>query len=98
MSNNMTGGTEDNWMRRISISYELREDRCYDSLIQRLHYLGAEPRLPTQWILLTTLTAEEIRRDLQDYIDSADRLLVTQVTSMSYRNLITSDKVGSGAA
>jgi hypothetical protein len=54
--------------------------------------------MPTQWILLTPLTVEEVRRELQGYIDPADRLLVTQVASMSSRNLINSDVLGKGAA
>jgi hypothetical protein len=84
--------------RRLSISFELREDRSYDSLILRLRHLGAVPVLPTQWILLTSLTVDAIKRDLQAHIDSADRILVTHVTSMSFRNLINDDKLGRGAA
>ncbi len=85
-------------MRKISISFDLREDRPYDSFFLRLLYFGAEERLPTQWILLTSLTVDEIKRDLQSHIDPADRLLVTQVTSMSSRNLINDEQFGRGAA
>ena len=85
-------------MIKISISFDLREDRSYDSFFLRLLYHGAEERLPTQWILVTPLRVDEIRRDLQDHIDTADRLLVTQVTSMSFRNLINNDRSGRGAA
>ena len=85
-------------MRKISISFDLREDRSYDSFFLRLLYHGAEERLPTQWILVTSLRADEIRRDLQDHLDPADRLLITQVMSMSFRNLIDNDKSGRGAA
>ena len=85
-------------MRKISISFDLREDRSYDSFFLRLVYYGAQELLPTEWILSTSLTADEIRCDLQDHIDTADRLLVTQVTSMSFRNLINNDKFGRGAA
>jgi hypothetical protein len=84
--------------KRLSISFELREDRGYDSLVLRLRHHDAVPVLPTQWILLTSLTVDEIRRDLQTYIDPADRLLVTQVASMSSRNLIDNDKFGTGTA
>jgi len=85
-------------MIKISISFDLREDRSYDSFFLRLLYRGAVECLPTQWILVTSLRVDEIRRDLQDHIDSADRLLVTQVMSMSFRNLIDNDKFGRGAA
>jgi hypothetical protein len=85
-------------MRKISISFDLREARSYDSFFLRLVYHGAEQRLPTQWILLTSLTVDEIKRDLQSHIDPADRLLITQVTLMSFRNLIDNDTFGRGAA
>jgi PIN domain nuclease of toxin-antitoxin system len=99
MLNDMTGGTLGIKMnKRFAISFELDGNRRYDSLVLRLHQLSAVPVLPTQWLLLTSLTADEIRRDLQDHLDPADRLLVTQVTSMSYRNLINSDQFGRGAA
>ena len=84
--------------RRLSISFELRDDRCYNSLVLRLRYHEAVPVLPTQWILLTSLTVDELRRDLQAYIDPADRLLVTHIASMSFRNLIDNDDFGRGAA
>jgi hypothetical protein len=99
MSDDMTGGTlEINMSKRFAISFELDDNRRYDSLVLRLRHLGAVPVLPTQWLLLTSLTADEIRRDLQDHIDTADRLLVTQVTSMSSRNLISDEQFGRGAA
>ena len=85
-------------MRRISISFDLREDRSYDSFFLRLLYHGAEERLPTEWILLTSLRDDEIMDDLQKHIDPADRLQVTQVTSMSSRNLINDEQFGRGAA
>jgi hypothetical protein len=85
-------------MRKISIGFDLCEHRSYDSFFLRLLYHGAEERLPTEWILLTSLSVGEIMSDLQKHIDPADRLLVTQVTSMSYRNLINNDSVGRGAA
>jgi hypothetical protein len=99
MLNNMTGGTlEINMSKRFAISFELDDNGRYDSLVLRLRHLGAVPVLPTQWLLLTSLTADEIRRDLQDHLDPADRLLVTQVTSMSSRNLINDEQFGRGAA
>ena len=99
MSNDMTGGTlEISVKNRFSISFELDDSRLYDSLVLWLRQLGAVPVLPTQWIIQTSLTVDEIRRDLQNHIDDADRLLVAQVASMSFRNLINSDKFKRGAA
>lgn len=84
-------------MKRISITFELCGDRRYDAFFLRLRYYGASAKLPTQWVLLTALTIHEVRRDLQAYIDPADRLLVTQVGSMSYQNPINED-FGMGGA
>jgi hypothetical protein len=50
----------------------------------------------TQWVLISSLTASEIRRQLQALIDPADRLLVTQVGPMSFRNLIDGDVLSKG--
>lgn len=99
MSDDMTGGTlEIDMSKRFAISFELDDNRSYDSLVLRLRHLGAVPVLPTQWLLSTSLTADEIRRDIQGHIDTADRLLVTQVTSMSSRNLIDDERFRRGAA
>ena len=98
MLNDMTGGTLGIYMRKILVSFDLCEDRSYDSFFLRLLYLGAEEQLPTEWILLTSLNVDEIMSDLQKYIDPADRLLVTQVTSMSSRNLVNDEQFGRGAA
>ena len=83
-------------MRRITISFELDRDHGYDALIRRLWSHGAFPVLPSQWMLQTTFTVDEIKKDLQRYIDEADRLLITHVASMSSRNLINKDQFRSG--
>ena len=84
--------------RRLSISFESDDDRCCASLYRRLLQLEAIQVLPKQWIVLTGLTADELRRDLQSYIDPADRILITHVVSMSFRNLVNADRFGKGAA
>jgi hypothetical protein len=87
--------------KRVSINLELSGEsfeRRYDSLDRWLRHHGAVRVMPTEWHLLTPLTVDEIMRELQVYIDPADRLLVTQVASMSSRNLINNDKLGRGAA
>lgn len=89
---------EINMKKRVSVSFELHDECRYDSLVRRLRHYDAVPVLPTQWIFLTSLTVDEIRRDFQAYIDPSDRLLVTHVASMSSRNLIDSDNFGRSAA
>jgi len=83
-------------VRRISISYELGEDRRYDDFFRRLDCLGAVPVMKSQWVLQTPFTIEQLEKDLRARIDPADRLLITDVGAMSSRNLINKDKIGSG--
>jgi len=83
-------------MRRISITFELREDRHYDSFFRRLRCLGAEPVMNTQWDLQTGFTVEELERDLRRHLDPADRLRVMYAGAMSARNLIGTHKFGNG--
>jgi hypothetical protein len=46
MSDDMTGGTlEINMSKRFAISFELDDNRRYDSLVLRLRHLGAVPVL-----------------------------------------------------
>jgi hypothetical protein len=82
----------------VSIGFELDDNRRYDSLARRLHHHGAVLVLPMQWFLETKLEVDEVKRDLQAYLDPADRLLVTEVNRMSSRNLINADKIDRGAA
>jgi hypothetical protein len=99
MSNDMTGETVESILKnQISISFELCENRSYDSFFLQLCYWGAGERLPGLGIVRSSLTVDEIKRDLEVHIDTADRLIVAQVTSMSCRNLINDDKFERGAA
>jgi hypothetical protein len=75
-------------LKSISIGLELNESSNYDALARRLRHHGATIVLPMQWMLQTSLMAEDIRKDVQAYLGPADRLLVTQVTSLSFWNLI----------
>jgi hypothetical protein len=78
-------------VKRVSISFELSGDsfeRRYYSLAFWLNHHDAVQVMGTQWVLVTPLTVEEIKYELQTLTDPADRLLVTQVGPMSFRNLI----------
>jgi hypothetical protein len=99
MSSDMTGkDLGSNKMRRLLITYELGENRRYDSFFRRLQCLGALPAMQSQWMLQTPFTVDEIRNDLQRYIDPADRLSVTYAGAMSSRNLINKDRFGTSLA
>jgi hypothetical protein len=84
--------------RRISISFDLGENRRYDSFFRRLHALDAFPVMSSQWVTQTPFTVEQIERDLRRYIDPADRLLVSYCGAMSSRNPINPDRFASGSA
>ncbi len=50
----------------------------------------------SQWLLQTSFRVEEVEKDLRCLIDPADRLLVTYVGAMSSRNLISTERFGTG--
>lgn len=75
------------------ISYDLdKPGQNYDRLIARLKEHGAFRVLLSQWALKSTWTPIQLRDDLRTYVDSNDRLLVTEVGNWASLNLIASDK------
>lgn len=75
------------------ISYDLdKPGQNYEGLITRLKQHGAFRVLFSQWALQTTWTAVQLRDDLKAYIDSNDRLLVTQVADWASYRLMAGDK------
>ncbi len=75
-------------MKRISVRFELGEQGEYDAFFRRLHCMGAFPVMNSEWWLQTAFLLEEVEKDLRGRIDPADRLLITYVGAMSFRNLI----------
>ena len=83
-------------LKRILISFELSGDgleRRFYSLTLWLCYHDAV-QVGTQWYLITSLTADNVRGELQTLIGPSDRLSVTRV-SMSFRIPINADRLGS---
>jgi hypothetical protein len=77
-------------MRLQIVSYDLnRPGQDYATLIARLKQLGAQRILYSQWMLRTTMTAEQLRDDLLRFIDATDRILVADVTDapLAWSNL-----------
>ena len=75
------------------ISYDLdKPGQNYERLIARLKQHGAFRVLLSQWALNTTLTPVQLRDDLKAYVDSNDRLLVTQVSDWASYNLMSGEK------
>ena len=69
-------------MRLHVVSYDLnRPGQDYQALINRLTQLGAKHILYSQWMLKSTMTAAQLRDDLQRLIDATDMLLVVDVTN-----------------
>ena len=85
-------------MRRVSVRFNLGENRRYDSFFRRLHCLGAFPVMNSEWWLPTPFSLEELEMELRALIDPADRLLVTFVGAVSSRNLINRDRVSTNSA
>ena len=72
------------------VSYDLNKPgQNYPAIVTRLEQLGAKRILYSQWMLKSTMTAEQLRDDLKRQIDVNDRLLVTDITNapMAWFNL-----------
>ncbi len=68
-------------MKPFTISYDLdKPGQNYEFLIARLRQLGAVRILYSMWVLKSSMSAVEIRDDLQRAIDSNDRLIVAGLT------------------
>lgn len=79
--------------RPFLISYDLdKPGQNYERLINRLKQFGAFSVLRSQWALKTTWTPVQLRDDLKTYMDTNDRLLVTEVSDWASFNLMASDK------
>lgn len=71
-------------MKLHSVSYDLlAPGKDYQKLYDRLAALGGKRVLYSQWMLKGQFTAEQLRDDLNRYIDTNDRLLVICVTDGS---------------
>ncbi|HGU9767713.1 TPA: hypothetical protein ACNFOO_003232 [Acinetobacter baumannii] len=67
-------------MKVYQINYDLRKQRNYDALYQKIKAYGAwcHP-LESCWIVASHKTAVEIRDDLGTAIDNDDGLLITRL-------------------
>jgi len=67
-------------MAFFSITYDLVEDKNYDTLIDRLNELDTVKVQLSQWLLSANNTAKEVKDHLAQYIDGDDRLMVIEFT------------------
>jgi len=76
------------------ISYDLdKPGQDYTDLINRLRQWKATRILKSDWLLPhNNTTPETIRKDLEQYLDNNDRIMVSEVRrNAAWRNLLISD-------
>jgi CRISPR-associated endonuclease Cas2 len=75
------------------VSYDLTAPgRDYRSLGDRLQQLRAERVLNSQWFVISSATALDLTRELLQFVDRTDRVLVTEITQQSaWRTLLMPD-------
>lgn len=67
-------------MKLYQITYDLRKQRDYQSLYDRIKAYGTWCRpLESTWIIATSQTAAEVRDNLKAVMDADDGLLVTRL-------------------
>jgi hypothetical protein len=68
-------------MKVYQINYDLRKQRNYDALYQRIKAYGTWCRaLESCWVIATNQSAAEVRDDLMLAMDADDGLLVTRLS------------------
>jgi len=81
-------------MSAFLVSYDLdKPGQDYADLIAALKKVGAVKLLYSQWGLITTSTAVQIRDYLKQFIDGNDRLLVVELSGQVawYNVMISTD-------
>lgn len=75
---------------RYLITYDLRKPgQSYTNLWAALTRLAAKRSCESVWVIRSTYNAEAIRNYLKQYIDTNDRLLVTEMGGWASFNTIT---------
>lgn len=73
-------------MKIFVVNYDLRNERDYNSLYNRLNNLGGKRVLESMWTLKLDekYTCTEIRDDLRRYMDSDDGIYVAHINSSAW--------------
>ena len=67
-------------MKVYQVSYDLRKQRNYDALYERIKSYGSWCHaLESSWVIVTTQSASQIRDYLKGAMDQDDGLLVTRL-------------------
>lgn len=68
-------------MSLYQISYDLRKQRNYDALYERIKAYGSWCHaLESSWVISTSQTATQVRDNLRQAMDGDDGLLVTRLS------------------
>jgi|HubBroStandDraft_5_1064220.scaffolds.fasta_scaffold541154_2 hypothetical protein len=74
------------------IGYDLdKPGQDYKDLLDRLRQLGAKRILKSDWLLESELVSQAIWSDLRRFMDSNDRLMVSEVCHNAYWNNLLTD-------
>ena len=76
-------------MKIFNVSYDLRNQRDYDSLYDRLNKLGGKRVLESMWTLKLddSVNSGMVRDDLKRFMDSDDGIFVAEMKSYAWNNL-----------
>lgn len=67
-------------MKVYQINYDLRKQRNYDALYEKIRAYGTWCRpLASCWLVATDKTAVQVRDDLTQVLDSDDGIIVTRL-------------------
>jgi hypothetical protein len=80
-------------MALYMVSYDLdKPGQDYPDLITRLETIKARRILFSQWFLISERTPEQVRDDLQRFLDSNDRILVVELKNhAAWKHLMISN-------
>jgi len=76
------------------ISYDLADDGDYDALFDAIKEYGTWAHVTeSTWAVVTELSAQDIRKDIGQYLPSGSRLLVVKSgVESAWRNVICRDE------
>lgn len=76
------------------VTYDLRNNRDYDSLIEAIKEYGTWAKIMrSTWAVVTSQTSTEVRDNLKSHMDSDDRIFVAKSSGVAaWSNVECSDE------
>lgn len=82
-------------MKVYQISYDLRKQRDYSSLIKQIKAYDAYARpLESCWLIATDQSATQVRNNLASVMDADDGLLITRLQGEAAWRMVDGDSDG----